>query len=249
MVDDGAGRAAEGRPVSASAVPAGIGQALKDIRLVIFDLDGTLVDSVPDIAASADIMLRQMGLPSCGELAVRHAIGNGIDRLVKRLLTGEVAGEPEDVVFRQALQLFDKAYGEHLSERSTLYPGAHTTLGQLRRAGLKLCCVTNKAERFTLPLLAKLDICQLFHLVLSGDSLPRKKPDPMPLLHAAERLDVPVANSLMVGDSKHDITAAQRAGMLSIAVPYGYNHGEDIRLAEPDLLVQNLSELPALLGF
>jgi phosphoglycolate phosphatase len=222
------------------------GLALQDVQLIIFDLDGTLVDSVPDIAVSADIMLQQMGLPPCGEGVVRHAIGNGIDRLVKRLLTGEVDGEPDAASFQKALQLFRAAYAEHLCEQSRLYPGVKDTLKVLHESGFNLACVTNKAEAFTLPLLEALGIRQLFDVVVSGDSLARKKPDPMVLFHAAAHVNVPIGRSVMVGDSKHDIAAAKNAGMTSIAVPYGYNHGEDIRLSDPDVLVQSLNELPAL---
>ena len=180
------------------------------------------MDSVPDIATSADIMLQQMGLPPCGELAVRHAIGNGVDRLVKRLLTGEVDGEPDEALFQQGLRLFGQAYAQHLSERSELYPGVRSALEALEKSGFRLCCVTNKAERFTLPLLERLQLRPFFSMVLSGDSLARKKPDRCHCYIAASHLRIEASNSLMVGDSKHDIAAARHAQMLSVAVPYGY---------------------------
>jgi phosphoglycolate phosphatase len=210
---------------------------------VLFDLDGTLVDSLPDIAWSANRMLRELGLPERGLDELRAWIGNGVDRLVKRALTGEMEAEPDSGLFERGLALFKDFYAGHVSELSEVYPGARETLQILDAVDLHIACVTNKAERFTLDLLAALDLERYFSLVVSGDTTPRKKPDPLPLHYAAKHYRLDSNQCLMVGDSENDVAAARAAGFAIACVPYGYNHGVDIRQAKPDLVVDNLREL------
>jgi phosphoglycolate phosphatase len=216
-------------------------------QMVLFDLDGTLVDSLPDLACCIDQMMLQLGLEPPGLKLVGRWVGNGVERLVKRALTGDFDAEPAPALLAQALPLFQELYALHNSRSSQLYPGAAATLGWLRERRIHLACVTNKAARFTLPLLANLGIAPYFGLVLSGDSLPEKKPHPLPLLTAAAHFQVQPAACLMVGDSRNDIQAARAAGFPVVAVSYGYNHGQDIREAEPDAVLDSLSELPGLL--
>jgi len=216
-------------------------------QMVLFDLDGTLVNSLPDLAYCVDEMMRQLGLAPPGLALVGCWVGNGVERLVKRALTGDFTAEPTAELFAQGLPLFLELYGANHSRSSRLYPGAKTTLEWLQARGIPLACVTNKAASFTLPLLASLEIAQYFALVLSGDSLPEKKPSPLPLLTAANHFQVKQANCLMVGDSRNDIQAARAAGFPVVAVSYGYNHGGDIREANPDAVIDSLSELPGLL--
>ncbi len=215
--------------------------------LIIIDLDGTLVDSVPDLAYCADKMLLQLGLPERGEEAVREWIGNGVDKLVKRALTNSLEEEPEAQLFARALSIFNELYGENASKRSVLYPGVETALAWFQENAYALVCVTNKAERFTLPLLQAKGIAEYFSIVISGDTLAKKKPDPLPLLYAAEKLEVSVETSLMIGDSQHDVAAARAAGMQMACVSYGYNHGEDIALSNPDVVVDSMDEIVRLL--
>lgn len=217
--------------------------------LVLIDLDGTLIDSVPDLAYCVDAMMQELGLPERGEAAVRNWVGNGVERLVERALTNDLDGHPEPDAFARALPVFMRLYQEHTSGRSLLYPGVAEGLAGLHQGGYRLGCVTNKAERFTLPLLADKGILDYFSLVVSGDSLPLKKPDPAPLLHAARHFAVDPAQSLMVGDSRSDVKAARAAGFAIVCMSYGYNHGADIRLENPDLVLDRLDTLlPYLTG-
>lgn len=218
-------------------------------EMVLVDLDGTLVDSVPDLAYSIDEMMRELGLPEWGEAQVREWVGNGAERLVKRALTGEMEAEPEPALFERAYPLFQERYAENCCCNSRLYPGVLEGLDYLQSAGCKLGCVTNKPARFTEPLLKALEISDYFQITISGDSLPKKKPDPLPLLHAAEQLGVSPESSLMLGDSINDVKAARAAGFSVICVSYGYNHGRDIREAEPDGVVDSLAELGGLYAY
>lgn len=216
--------------------------------MVLLDLDGTLVDSVPDLAFCVDAMMKLLGRPAHGEAAVRNWVGNGVERLVKRALVGQLDGEPSAEDYARAYPLFLDLYAEHTSGRSKAYPGVREGLDFLRGAGYPLACVTNKAAQFTEPLLADLGLRDYFSLVISGDSLPEKKPHPLPLQHAAGHFGVAPSNALMVGDSVNDVTAARAAGFAIVCVSYGYNHGRDIREAAPDAVIDSLAEIEALLS-
>jgi phosphoglycolate phosphatase len=216
-------------------------------KMILIDLDGTLVDSVPDLAFSVDAMMDELGLPRRGEPAVRNWVGNGVERLVQRSLVNDLDGEPDPALFTRALPVFMRIYRENTSERSRLYPGVREGLDRLRTGGFRLGCVTNKAEQFTLPLLRDKGILDSFELVVSGDTLERKKPDPAPLLYAASRFGVAPGESLMVGDSRSDVTAARAAGFRIVCMSYGYNHGADIRDENPDAVLDRLDQLSELL--
>ncbi|WP_275100202.1 phosphoglycolate phosphatase [Sedimenticola hydrogenitrophicus] len=219
---------------------------VKKPRLILFDLDGTLVDSVPDLARCIDGMMAQLEQPAWGEVRVREWVGNGVERLVKRALVGQLAGEPEAAAYARALPLFMTLYQRYNGQRSQLYPGVKPALERLGQAGYTLACVTNKAEQFTRPLLQALGIHDYFSLITSGDSLPRKKPDPLPLLHSAEHFGLSPTDALMVGDSSNDVQAARAAGFAIVCVPYGYNHGVDIRDSGPDAVIDSLEQLEGL---
>ncbi len=217
-------------------------------RLAMVDLDGTLVDSVPDLAYCVDAMMDQLGLPRRGEGRVRQWVGNGVERLVRRALVNDLDGEPESSLFERAYPTFLELYGAHTSERSRLFPGAREGLAFLKRAGARVGCVTNKAARFTEPLLRDLGVYDEFELVISGDTLAKKKPDPLPLLYAADYFEVAPQQALLVGDSISDVKAARAAGFAVVCVSYGYNHGNDIRTANPDAVIDALSELAELIA-
>ncbi len=221
--------------------------ALKEPKLILIDVDGTMVDSVPDLTYCVDESMKRLGLPRRGEDAVRLWVGNGVERLVKRSLLNRLEGEPDAELYNQALPIFLELYTQNTAERSCLFPGVSECLTYLASANYRLGCVTNKAERFTLPLLKTMGILEYFEIVISGDALPRQKPHPMPLLHAAEAVGVTPAQSLMVGDSKSDVEAARAAGFQIVCMSYGYNHGEDIRDYEPDAVIDSMAELRALL--
>jgi phosphoglycolate phosphatase len=215
-------------------------------KMVLIDVDGTLVDSVPDLAWCVDEMMRQLDMPERGDASVRHWVGNGVPRLVERALTNNLDGMPDQALFDKAYPLFLDLYADNTSKRSVLYDGVTEGLAYLQSAGYRLGCVTNKASQFTLPLLKTLGLYDLFEIVISGDTLPKKKPDPLPLLHAAEKLGVTPAESLMLGDSMSDVKAARAAEFRIVCMTYGYNHGEDIRDSNPDAVIDSMTELEGL---
>lgn len=215
--------------------------------MVLIDVDGTLVDSVPDLAFCVDEMMQQLDMPARGEAKVREWVGNGVERLVRRALVDNLDGEPDETLFQRAYPIFLELYSDNTCKRSQLYPGVNEGLAYLQQSGIKLGCVTNKAACFTEPLLKQLGIYDCFAIVISGDTLEKKKPDPMPLLHAAEFFQVSPEQALMIGDSVSDVKAARAAGFQIACMTYGYNHGVDIRDSNPDAVMDSMAELPALL--
>jgi phosphoglycolate phosphatase len=213
--------------------------------MVLIDVDGTLVDSVPDLAYCVDEMMKQLDMPIHGEDKVRNWVGNGVERLVRRALIGKLEGEPDEALYDRAYPVFLELYSENTSKRSCLYPGVKEGLEYLKGEGYKMGCVTNKAAQFTEPLLKDLGVSDYF--IISGDTLPEKKPDPMPLLHAAKFFKVAPEQALMIGDSISDVKAARAAGFHIVCMSYGYNHGVDIREAKPDGVMDSMAELPELL--
>ncbi len=218
-------------------------------EMVLIDVDGTLVDSVPDLAFCVDAMMNQLGMPEHGEQRVRHWVGNGVERLVKRALVNQIDGEPDEALFAKALPVFEALYRENTSKRSCLYPGVKQALDFLQTTGVRIGCVTNKASQFTLPLLQDLGVRDYFEIVICGDMVERKKPDPMPLLQAAEQLETEPQASMMLGDSMSDVNAARAAGFQIVCMSYGYNHGEDIRDYDPDAVVDSMAEIKDLVDW
>ncbi|MCL6415402.1 phosphoglycolate phosphatase [Aestuariirhabdus sp. Z084] len=209
---------------------------------VIYDLDGTLVDSVPDLHRAVQAFQQQLGLPLSTETQVRDWVGNGAAKLVERALKA-TAGDAAEAIFDDAMGRFLKSYQATNGERARLYPGVFECLQTLAEQGVAQALVTNKPIAFTLPLLETLGIAEFFDPVLGGDSLPDKKPHPAPLLAVAEQLRLAPEQCLMVGDSVNDLLAARAAGMPIACVSYGYNHGEPIAASGPDLLVDSLAKL------
>ncbi len=220
---------------------------IRNPEMVLIDVDGTLVDSVPDLAYCVDEMMKQLGMPVHGEDKVREWVGNGVERLTRRALIGQLEGEPDESLFEKAYPIFLELYAENTSKRSKLFPGVKEGLAYLKKAGYRLGCVTNKAAQFTEPLLQDLGVYVDFEIVVSGDTLPQKKPDPQPLLHVAEFFHVKPEQSLMIGDSVSDVKAARAAGFQIICMSYGYNHGMDIRNTNPDAVIDSMAELPEIL--
>lgn len=216
-------------------------------HMILIDLDGTLVDSVPDLAFCVDAMMERLGRPPHGEAKVRNWVGNGVERLVRRALLGQLEGEPDEADFQRAYPVFLELYRDNTSRRSQLFPGVRDGLDWLQAAGYRLGCVTNKAAQFTEPLLRDLGVRDFFEIVISGDTLPRSKPDPLPLLHAAAHFGAEPAAALMIGDSISDVKAARAAGFTIFCMSYGYNHGQDIRDYHPDAVLDSLTEIQGLL--
>ena len=212
-------------------------------KLIMIDVDGTLVDSVPDLAYCIDEMMQKLSLQKWGETKVRHWVGNGVPKLVERALTGELEGRPIKEVFDTAYPIFLDLYEDNSAERSYLYDGVREGLDYLKSQRYQLGCVTNKSEQFTHPLLKALGIFNDFKIIISGDTLPKRKPDPMPLLYCAERFNLKPEECLMLGDSVSDVKAARAAGFDIICMSYGYNHGNDIADENPDLVIDSMSQL------
>lgn len=212
-------------------------------RLVMFDLDGTLVDSVPDLATAVDRMLVELGREPAGVERVRTWVGNGARVLVRRALAGgldhSAVGEAQT---EQALARFLDIYAD-CHELITLYPGVHELLEALSTAAVELAVVTNKPERFVAPLLEQVGLGGYFRWIIGGDTLPQQKPDPAALLQVMHLAGVSNLQSLFVGDSRSDVLAARAAGVPCVAVSYGYNHGRPVAEEEPDRVVDSLAEL------
>lgn len=212
-------------------------------ELILFDLDGTLVDSVPDLAYSVDLALRELDLPMHGEDKIRSWVGRGAEKLINAALTGDLDGSPDETLFKKCFQLFSDIYLSNTDSRSTLYPGVREGLDHMAAIGCKLACVTNKRQLFTGPVLEAMQLENDFSYVISGDTLPKKKPEPDQLLYVADKLGVTTTKSLMVGDSVNDLLAARAAEMSILCVTYGYNHGQNIAESNPDILVDSLAEM------
>jgi phosphoglycolate phosphatase len=209
------------------------------IAAIVIDLDGTLLDTEPELAEAANRMLRDMGRPAVSQELLMSYIGNGISWLVKRALTGDMHAEPAAALYEKALPVFEEHYTELLLQ-SKPFSGVLEGLESMQAAGYRLGCITNKVARYTEPLLKGVGLAKYFELVLSGDSLPEKKPHPMPLLHAAKFFDVPVDQLLLIGDSLNDAVAARAAGCPVFCVPYGYNHGEPVDGLDIDAVINHL---------
>ena len=223
--------------------------AIKKPAMVLIDVDGTLVDSVPDLAYCVDEMMKQLDMPVYGEDKVRNWVGNGVERLTRRALIGQLDGEPDEALFEKAYPIFLDLYDKNVCERSCLYDGVREALDFLKTQDVKIGCVTNKNAQFTLPILEKLGLKDDFEIIICGDTLAKKKPDPLPLLHGAEKLGATPEQSLMLGDSMSDVKAARAAGFDIICMSYGYNHGEDIRDYNPDAVVDSMAEIKNIINW
>ncbi len=217
------------------------------VKAVVIDLDGTLLDTVKDLAIAVNLMLEQVGRPPLDETLVRAFVGKGIPNLVKRALAGALTGEPDPALFERALPLYLDCYESVNGKYTTLYPGVREGLEALTSAGFPLACVTNKSERFTLPLLAQMRLDHFFSIVIAGDTLPQKKPDPLPLTHTCRHFGIAPAQMLMIGDSLNDAQAARAAGCPVFCVTYGYNEGADVRELDVDAIVGSLLEATRLI--
>jgi phosphoglycolate phosphatase len=212
----------------------------------MIDLDGTLLHTAPQIAEAANLMLDNLNLPVLPYSQVESYIGEGAIVLIKRCLTGQRNVEPDGALFAQAETLFFSHYAKNAAD-SKPYDGVIDGLQALWNKGCRLACVTNKPEEFTLPLLKASGLADFFELVVSGDTLHKKKPDPIQLHHICAKFDVPEYEAMLVGDSATDIAAAQAAGCFIVTVPYGYNQGRPLDTSQVDATINDLTELVAIL--
>ncbi|SFI97427.1 phosphoglycolate phosphatase [Nitrosomonas sp. Nm34] len=217
------------------------------IKAVVIDLDGTLLDTAMDLASAANKMLTELGKPELPVATIQSFIGKGIQRLVKRALTNSLDEEPDPELFNKALPIYQRNYHENLYTHTRPFPEVVEGLDTLKKGGFKLACITNKAEAFTLPLLRATNLLHYFEMVLSGDTLPKKKPDPLPLLHACQHFQIKPYELLLIGDSLNDAMAARAAGCHIFCVPYGYNEGRDVHELNCDAVVSSLLEATKLI--
>jgi len=210
------------------------------VEVVVIDLDGTLLHTAPDLAEAANRMLAEMQMPPLEEALLKTYIGNGVARLIKRVLTRSMEGEPDAELYARARPIYEKHYAEVVSLHSRPFPDVVEGLQAMKQAGYRLACITNKAEKFTVPLLKDTGLHDYFELILSGDTLHKMKPDPLPLLHACEHFGVTPDKMLLIGDSLNDAQAARAAGCHVFCVPYGYNRGRHVSELDTDAVVDSL---------
>ncbi|CAI08487.1 phosphoglycolate phosphatase [Aromatoleum aromaticum] len=205
------------------------------VRAVLFDLDGTLLDTIADLAEGANRMLAELGRPTRPLAEIHSFVGKGIPHLVRRCMTENARASEAEI--ESAVMVFRRHYSEVNGRHTTIYPGVAETLDAMRAMNLRLACVTNKAGAFTLPLLERMRLDRYFDAVVSGDTLPVKKPDPAVLHHACNLLGIASAQALMIGDSANDALAARAAGMPVLLVTYGYSEGMPVDTIECDGLL------------
>jgi phosphoglycolate phosphatase len=211
----------------------------------IVDLDGTMVDTVGDFEVALARALADLGQPPVSRAFIARTVGKGSEHLLTRSLA-EV-GAPAHL-YEEAWQRYQHHYLAINGQHSAVYPGVAEGLQALREMGLRLACITNKPNAFARPLLLAKGLSQFFDHAFGGDAFPHKKPHPMPLLKACEALGTQPAQTLMVGDSSNDAAAARAAGCPVVLVSYGYNHGEPVASAQPDAIVDRITEIAALIG-
>jgi phosphoglycolate phosphatase len=219
-----------------------------DVRAVFFDLDGTLLDTIPDLAAAVNAMLADLGRPALPEASVRSYVGRGVANLIRRALADSLdAAEDDALAPVDALASFRKHYARENGKRTRLYPGVKEGLAAIRRMGLPMAVITNKAAMFVGPLLEMTGLAEFFDVVVGGGDLPKHKPDPMSLTWACGRLGVSPADVLFIGDSVNDFLAARAACCRIFLLPYGYNEGRDVRELDGDAIVPTIADAVPLI--
>lgn len=222
--------------------------ALTGIRAAIIDLDGTMVHTAPDFHVAINRMRSDLCLAPIDIETITHFVGKGTENLMRRVLGVDFGPEDVETHFPAALASYMKHYVTINGEYSSLYPGVREGLEALRAKRIRLACVTNKPIGFALPLLEKTGLRDYFEIVYGGDSLPRKKPDPLPLLTVCGDFGLQPGQVVAIGDSSNDAEAARAAGCKVLNVPYGYNHGESIHDVDSDGIVSTLLDAAHLVS-
>jgi phosphoglycolate phosphatase len=213
---------------------------LTGIRAAIIDLDGTMLHTAPDFHVAVNRMRADLELAPLDMESITDFVGKGTENLMRRVLAVDFAPDQVEARFAAALESYQKHYLAINGDYVTVYPGVTEGLQALRIKGLRLACVTNKPIAFAAPLLAKTGLDGFFEVVYGGDSLPKKKPDPYPLLKVCEDFGLPPRQVVAIGDSSNDAQAARAAGCKVLTVPYGYNHGQSIQEVDSDGIVSTL---------
>lgn len=212
------------------------------VETVVFDLDGTLIDSSEDIADSLKSAFALIGARAIPRELVNQFVGNGVSPLIRRAL--EEVGRSDEETLAEALAVFRAQYRARLLDRTGLYPGAREVLEELSARGYRLGLLTNKSEEFTIPILEGLNSARFFQgAIIAGDTLTTKKPDPAGLLKIIDAHSSSASATALIGDSSIDISTARRAGALSIGALYGFRPAEEIMAERPDATIENLFEL------
>lgn len=206
-------------------------------RAVLIDLDGTLVDSLPDIACATNAMRAELGLPALSVSQIASYVGKGVDVLVHRALTETMDDLASTDAFERGKQSFNRHYSQVNGNESRVYPGVQQALEELRRKGFPLACVTNKPRSFTLQLLERTNLKAAFAAIVSGDDMQQKKPHGEPMLHACRLLGVAASDATVIGDSENDVLSARAAGCHVIVVETGYNEGKPVADMNADAIV------------
>jgi phosphoglycolate phosphatase len=218
------------------------------IKAAILDLDGTMLHTVPDFELALNGMRAEFGLAPIDQATIEPMVGKGSEKLIRDVLALDYDAGRIDAVFEQAMASYQRHYLAINGERSTLFPQVIEGLQALKELGLRLACVTNKPIAFTRPLLAKFGLASFFEIVYGGDSLPRKKPDPLPLQQVCRDFGLAPAQVVAIGDSSNDAEAARAAGCFVLTVPYGYNHGKPVQTINSDGIVNSLLDAANLLN-
>lgn len=218
------------------------------IRAAIIDLDGTMLHTVPDFELALNGMRADFGLAPITQDVIEPMVGKGSEKLIRDVLALDFDTARIDAVFDEAMAAYQRHYLAINGDRATLYPDVLEGLQALQALGLRLACVTNKPIAFTVPLLEKKGLAPWFELVYGGDSLPRKKPDPLPLLQVCRDFDLAPSSVVAIGDSSNDAEAARAAGCFVLSVPYGYNHGKPVQSINSDGIVDSLLQAANLIS-
>lgn len=221
---------------------------LSGIRAAIIDLDGTMLHTAPDFHVAVNRMRADLSLAPLDIETIANFVGKGTENLLRRVLGLDFAADEVELRFAEALASYEEHYIAINGAYSTIYPGVREGLETMQANGLRLACVTNKPIAFAAPLLEKNGLRQFFEVVYGGDSLPRKKPDPYPLLKVCEDFSLRPQQVVAIGDSSNDVQAARAAGCRVLNVPYGYNHGEPIQKVDSDGIVPTLLDAAHLIS-
>jgi phosphoglycolate phosphatase len=218
------------------------------IRAVIVDLDGTMLDTVPDFHVAINRMRAEMGLAGISQQRIEKLVGKGSENLIRGVLAVDFGPAEVEARIADAMAAYQRHYLAINGDHSVLYDGVIAGLEAMKAMGLRIACVTNKPIAFARPLLDKKGLAPYFEIVYGGECLPRKKPDPMPLLQVCADFALEPAQVVAIGDSSNDAEAARAAGCFVLAVPYGYNHGRSIHETDSDGIVSSLLEAATLIS-
>lgn len=233
---------------SATGSGAAAAGLLRGVRAAIIDLDGTMLDTLPDFHVALNGMRGELGLAPITQDRIKLMVGKGSENLVRSVLALDYDAAGVEQHVGAAMDGYQRHYLAINGNFSALYPDVLSGLDALKAAGLRLACVTNKPLAFTLPLLKLKGLAPYFEIVYGGDSFPRKKPDPMPLLQVCADFALAPAQVVAIGDSSNDAQAARAAGCPVLTVPYGYNHGHSIHDTDSDGIVGSLLEAARLIS-